>query len=254
MIRAAVRILLMVLMTLLLLGPWALGTLLLTPWSQAQRRWRGGFMQLWARLLARIIGARIDAEGTPPPPGSLLVANHLSYLDVIVLLAQHPALFVAKSEVAAWPALGWLARIFGTLFIDRRNFRDTLRIQGLIADALAGGDRVVVFPEGTSSPGEAVLPFRAALLELAAGTGQPVWYAALSYRTPDDAPPAAQVVCWWGDMTFFDHLLTLLSLPLFYAHVRFGERPVTAPDRKQLAYALKDQVEQIFVPVDAVTL
>jgi lyso-ornithine lipid O-acyltransferase len=122
-------------------------------------------------------------------------------------------------------------------------------VNALIAQTLAAQSSVVLFPEGTSSLGARVLPFKAALLEAAAQAKQPVAYAALSYRTPVGQPPAHLVVCWWGEMTFLDHLYRLLQVPKFEALVVFGEQTLQATDRKTLAAQLWQAVSEQFIPV-----
>ncbi|HKX45760.1 MAG TPA: 1-acyl-sn-glycerol-3-phosphate acyltransferase, partial [Planctomycetota bacterium] len=114
---------------------------------------------------------------------------------------------------------------------------------------LARGHTVVLFPEGTSSRGVEVLPFRPSLLEPAAGGGFPVVPAAVSYRTPAGAPPASRAVCWWGDMTFAGHFVRLLGLPGFDARVAFGSEAPREPDRKVLADNLWQAVRAQFEPV-----
>ncbi len=160
-----------------------------------------------------------------------------------------PSRFVAKREVRSWPVVGLLAASVGTIFIDRTLKRDAVRVLDALAGAIADGDGVVVFAEATSSPGEAVLPFRPALLEWAARTGHPVHHASLGYRTPAPSVPAHLSVCWWGDMTFGRHLVALCRLPGIEATLRFGEAPIAERNRKQLADRLHQAVSARFTPV-----
>ena len=110
------------------------------------------------------------------------------------------------------------------------------------------GYGVVVFPEGTSSPGDELLAFKASLFEVPAAAGLPVHCASVSYDVPSGARPARLAVAWWGDMRFADHAFRLLSLPGVRARLAFGDAPVQAPDRKQLAGLAEDAVRQLFVP------
>lgn len=248
-LRAAGRLVLAALWTLVLVALWAPRHAWTRRRPHHNRSWRGAIVTWWARGLTRLLRLRVTARGTPPERPFILVVNHLSYLDVIVLQTHLKAVFVSKAEVSRWPAVGWLARTFGTLFIDRRMKRDVLRVQALVEEALAEGDGVIVFPEGTTSPGERVLPFRAALLDAPARTGRSVAYAALSYATPPGEPPAHLAVCWWGGMDFVPHLWQLLRLPRLQATVVFGDDTVHAEDRRELARHLEARVAARFTPV-----
>jgi 1-acyl-sn-glycerol-3-phosphate acyltransferase len=203
----------------------------------------------WARGVARAMGMRIRVEGERPPAASLLVANHLGYIDVIVILASVDCVMLSKAEVKSWPIMGFLAAATGTLFVDRKLKADLPRVITQVEEHLNGGTGVTFFPEGTSSSGEALLPFKASLFQVAARGGFPVRVAALNYRTPPAAPPAHLSVCWWGDMTFLPHLLGMLRLPPFEATVKFGAVPVAADERKQLARLAQTAVEALFEPV-----
>jgi 1-acyl-sn-glycerol-3-phosphate acyltransferase len=114
---------------------------------------------------------------------------------------------------------------------------------------LDSGRGVVFFPEGTTSRGDKVAPFRPSLLEPAARSRRPVHYAALSYRTRKKCPPAERAVCWWGDMKFGSHILQLLAMPGFDASLTFGKEPIREDDRKLLATRLHRAIEQQFEAV-----
>jgi len=203
----------------------------------------------WARGTARIVAVTIDARGIPPRPPFFLVANHLSYLDVVVLAATLDATFVAKSDVATWPLIGRLCAAVGTVFLDRSRKRDLLRVLPLLDARLCAGDGIVVFPEGTTSDGSAVLPFRSSLFAAAGRHGLPVHLATLSYATPAGAPHPARAVCWWGDMAFVPHLRALLALPSCTARVDFAAVAVPAGARKPMARAAQRAIARRFVPV-----
>ena len=208
-------------------------------------RWRGKMFRLWARGAARVLGLRREVHGQPPHAPSLIVANHLSYLDVIALSTVTETVFVAKSEVATWPVIGWLCRRIGTIFVNRNRKRDLGETLDALENAWRNGVSVIFFPEGTSSAGDEVLPFKPSLLEPAAQQGRPVHYAALHYRTAPDAPPARDAVCWWGAMTFPDHFFNLLKLRTVTVSLTFGAEPVRASDRKELAKELWDGVSAL---------
>ncbi|MEO0650752.1 MAG: lysophospholipid acyltransferase family protein [Planctomycetota bacterium] len=214
-----------------------------------RRAWRDRVTQLWGRLGLVTLGVRVHTHGEPPPRGSLLVSNHLSYLDILVMASRGPCTFISKAEVGDWPLLGPMARAVGILFVKREDRRALPQVARQLATELEAGHTVVLFPEGTSSRGAEVLPFRASLLAPAAEGPFPVAHATLGYRIPRDSGAASDLVCWWGDMTFVDHLLALLELPYIDADVRFGKERVQDRDRKALALRLWEAVQAQFEPV-----
>src|ERR1041385_8857905 len=148
------------------------------------RRWRNFMVRTWARVLSRHLGLHASVEGPRPDGGFLLVANHVSYIGIL-LLAQHvDVVFIAKSDVRQWPLIGRLAGAVGTILVDRNSRRDSLCVSGAMREALGRGAAVALFPEGTSSDGSDVLPFKSTLLEVAAADAVPVHYAAIRYDDP----------------------------------------------------------------------
>lgn len=222
---------------------WLAGAACLAFSKPAQWHWRGIAFRYWAKAMVWLFGLQLEVSGPPPAAPFMLVANHLSYVDVIVLAAQFDCVFVAKSEVAAWPLFGWLSRRMNTIFIDRNRKRDLLRVNALLTAALASGQNVVLFPEGTTTAGADVLPFKSSLLEPVVRAGRRVAYASLSYCTALDETPASAVVCWWGDMEFVPHLLKLFALPGFAGALVIGAEALYANDRKVLAKRLHAAVE-----------
>jgi 1-acyl-sn-glycerol-3-phosphate acyltransferase len=206
-------------------------------------------VRTWARAVARILGMRVYVDGRPPAEPVLMVANHLSYLDVVALWCAAPGTFVAKSEVASWPLVGFLCRSAQTLFIDRQRKRDLLRVLDAMEDALRRGEAVILFAEGTSTCGSRVLPFKSSLFEASVRTGRAVACATLSYRAPEDALPAHLSLCWWGDMTFADHAYGVLRLPRFEARVCFAPELLRDGDRKRLAQIAHEATRKHFRPV-----
>lgn len=228
---------------------WALGTLVVLPSARRRRAVQAAVRHHWAQAVGAILGLRIRVEGTPPPAPYLLVSNHLGYLDIVAFWMVVRGRFVAKQEVRRWPLVGPLAAMVGTIFIDRTLKRDAVRALDIVQEAVAAGDGVIVFAEGTSTAGQTVLPFRPALLDWAARSGHPVHYASIEYRTPPGGPPAHLAVCWWGEMTFGGHVAELARLPWIEATVRFGAAPIAEPDRKRLAGRLHQAVAAQFIPV-----
>lgn len=250
-LRAIIRIIALVIVSVVMQSIWLAGGRMLPQRSRARRWWRKIIMIGWAKLLALIIGMRVRIEGTPPRPPFFLVANHLSYVDIITIASHLECNFVAKNDIAGWPGMGALAAGVGTIFIDRKNFQDIPRVIRLINESLNEGVGVVLFPEGTSTMGDGIRPFSPALLEPAARAGYPVSYAAISYRTPPTEPPAHAAVCWWGDMEFVPHFVKLAMMSKFEVTVTYGEDAILADDRKLLAKSLWSAVNEHFRPVVA---
>jgi len=169
----------------------------------------------------------------------------------VSLAACVPCAFVAKSEVAGWPVLGALAFAARTIFVRRGLRADLPRVVRRMQDAGRNGLGVVFFPEGTSSAGEDVLPFRSSLFEAPLQAGHPLFCASLTYATPAGAPSARTSVCWWGDMTFPDHFWGMLKLPRIDGRIVFGGRPVAGGTRKELARSAHEAVRATFSPVPA---
>lgn len=211
--------------------------------------WRQVIFDRWTWSFVKFSGMRLEVIGTRPKPPFFLVSNHLGYTDMAALRQAVTGVFVAKSEVLTWPVAGSIIRNLGTVFIDRQNRRDIPRAGKQILERLESGEGVIVFPEGTTTKGETVLPFNSSFLHFAAEGNVPVSYAALSYGTPAGEPPASDYVCWWEDISFFAHMWRLFSLPYYTATVTFGEEPITNHDRKALAAELHQKVIEKFTPV-----
>ncbi len=247
-LRALGRVLALLAASLSAYGLWLLGW----PVAKAAGReeaWRGGAFSAWARRVCRILGMRVEQLGAAPEPPFLLVTNHLGYVDIVLLASLTRCVFVAKSEVRRWPVIGLLAASMGTLFVERGEKRDVRRVADAVRARLAAGQGVVLFPEGTSTPGDAVAPFRSALLEPAAAAGLAVSYAAIRYETPPGEAPARRAVAWWGDMTLAPHWIGLLHLSHFHARIVFGTGPMVDLDRKSLARRLREAVAARFTPM-----
>ncbi|HKZ02753.1 MAG TPA: lysophospholipid acyltransferase family protein [Pyrinomonadaceae bacterium] len=228
---------------------WLLGVPFVNPFPAVARRWRARNFRGWARTAARVVSLQINASNAPPVSPFLLVANHLTYVDIVVLESQVDCAFIAKKEVASWPILGFICRSLSTIFINRGQKRDILQAMAKAEQTLDKGLGVVLFAEGTSSKGTTVAPFKPSLLEFAARGRIPVHYATISYSVPPDESGAEQSVCWWNDMAFHKHIFRLLQLRRFEATVTFGPRPIQAEDRHVLAAELWSAVRSQFIPV-----
>jgi 1-acyl-sn-glycerol-3-phosphate acyltransferase len=205
--------------------------------NRPQRRYRMicKGMSGYSRTVRRIIGMDIRVRGTPPEAPFFLVANHISFTDILLLCATSPAWFVSNAEVADWPGLGSLVSSTNTLFIDRATRRDVHRVNQLVAGLVRENGGLVFFPEGTTSDGSGVLPFKPSLLQPAIDLGIPAHCAAIAYTTPQGTPPPSELVAWSGETDFGTHVKTLLSARRFTAHVYFHEKPLRSDCRKKLA-------------------
>jgi 1-acyl-sn-glycerol-3-phosphate acyltransferase len=204
-------------------------------------------IRAWAGGALAILGLRLHVVGSPMAGEGAIVANHASWLDIVALMRAAPGVhFVSKAEVSGWPGIGAIGRAIGTVFIERRPTEARRQGEALHA-RLAAGDRLVIFPEGTSTDGSRVLPFKSALFgvflapDLADRLA--VQPASIRYRPAPGLP--SDLYGWWGDMDFGAHLLTLL------AHSRRGEVsvrflpplvPGAHPGRKALADAAAEAV------------
>lgn len=212
-------------------------------------KFRGFLLRTWGKSCCSILGIELVVKNSPPEPPFLVVSNHLSYIDIFVLFSQLRCLFVAKSDVKTWPFIGFIIRTCGILFIDRDRKRDVKRVNKLISDNINQNQGIILFPEGTTSPGYEILPFRSSLLHFPAKEKMPVFYAAISYKTEDREPHAYESICWWDDTPFFNHFFNFLKLKKCTAIVNFGAEPILEDDRKSLAIELKKALELNFMEV-----
>jgi 1-acyl-sn-glycerol-3-phosphate acyltransferase len=201
-------------------------------------------IQRWSQRMLKAMGVQLRVVGEPASGGPLLVvANHVSWLDILVLNAARPAQFVSKSDVKRWPLLGGLVAGAGTLFIERESRRDAMRVVHHMAQALQAGGVVAVFPEGTTGDGRALLPFHANLFQPAISTGSPVQPVGVAYCHPatgllSDAP------VYVGDTTLLQSIWRTLTAPGgVVAWAVHGElQPVEGRDRRQLAQEVSNLI------------
>lgn len=218
--------------------------------ERLDRRLKNYVMRHWYRNVLRILGVKVVVKGTPPKPPFYLVANHLSYIDMLVLAQETDCLFVSKGDVEHWPVIGFMVKSLYILFIDRQNKRDTARVNKLLAHAMEAGECFAIFAESRISCGHDVMPFKSALIQPALDNHVPVYWAALHYQSPPNAPSANKVVVWWRPEAFFPHIFRLMKHPGVTATVTFGSEPVYGEDRKVVAEQLFQAVRGAFIPVD----
>jgi 1-acyl-sn-glycerol-3-phosphate acyltransferase len=200
---------------------------------------RAVWLHGWCQFACRVLGIRVRTHGSIPSSG-LLVSNHLSYLDIVVLSSIRPCVFVGKRDVANWPLFGWLAQAAGTIFVDRERRFGALKSVCLVRDAISNGLAIVIFPEGTSSDGSTVLPFKSALLESAVQLRSPIAAASIDYAL--DEGSVADEVCYWRDMTLLPHLLNLFFKREIRAKYSFSPAQVRNGNRKEIARELRDEI------------
>ena len=244
-IRAAIRFPLFMIVTFGIYGVWFAGSFFIPN----EQFWRQIIFRTWARLFVRISGMKIEIIGTPPKPPFFLVSNHLSYVDIPALRAVIEGVFVAKAELDHWFLAGKIISDMGQIFINRQNRRDIPRAGKKIIEKLSAGEGVMIFPEGTSTKGETVLPFNSSFLEFAAKTDLPVSYVSISYKTPAGELTASETICWWDETTLPVHLWQFFQLREFTAVINFGEKPILDSNRKELARQLWEKVSEGFIPV-----
>ena len=203
---------------------------------------RHAIVQRWSVKMLRCLGVEVRVAGSAHPGAVLMVANHVSWLDIPALHASAPQVrFVSKSDIAHWPLLGKLARAGGTLFIERERKRDALRVVHEVAEALHAADAVAVFPEGTTGAGHGVLPFHANLLQAAISTSTTVQPVVLRYSEPGH--PVSVAAQYIDDTTLVESLMKVCRARGLVVDVRFlAPEPAGERDRRVLAERLHGRV------------
>lgn len=201
---------------------------------------RALWMQWSARAIMRSMGIHTRVHGLPPKHG-LVVANHLSYVDVVILSAERPCFFIAKAEIASWPYFGPTARMGGTIFVDRSSLPSAQSVAQQMTERLKSTPSVPVllFPEGTSTDGRQVLRFHSRLIDPATSLGVPITTATIRYVLEGGVEEIE--LCWHDDQAFISHLWKVLGAVGFSAEITFGE-PRIYPDRRVAADATHDEV------------
>jgi len=199
-------------------------------------------IEWWSRKTLRLMGIALQVQGQPAVGGALMVANHISWLDITALHAVCPhARFVSKADVKHWPLLSHLADASNTLYLERERKRDALRVVHQMAGALQSGDLIAVFPEGTTSDGRTLLPFHANLLQAAITTGAPVQPVALRFSDSSQAISAA--VEFVGATTLVQSVWRVACGEGLTAHVcLLAPRASASAERRALAELLRADI------------
>jgi 1-acyl-sn-glycerol-3-phosphate acyltransferase len=217
--------------------------------QRARSRFNTLGIQIWARLLLRLIGIKVIAHGLNPEYRNshyLLVSNHQSYLDIVIIAAVFPAMFVAKREVGGWPILGLLAKLGGTIFVKREDTLDSVRCAYRVSRSLRNGSSVQVFPESTTSDGTQVLPFKGLFFASAIRAGAQILPLTINFRIVNGRPldnQTREALCWYGEMDFFPHFWNLLKIDSAEISLMFHQPIKTSREYRVEAIARRAQYE-----------
>jgi lyso-ornithine lipid O-acyltransferase len=204
----------------------------------------------WSRRIVKCLGFRCDVEGQIPAGGAV-VSNHLSYLDILMYSSVRPFVMVAKTEVRGWPLFGWITSRAGTVYVERGGGPKTYpRVNAAMAEAYRSGLPVLFFPEGTTTDGAEVVPFRRGLFHSVLSEGIVLRTAALRYELEscwaNEGANVGQDVCWWGEMGFVSHIVRLLGLTGLSVKVRFGDEVSERADRFVLSETAREHVVAMY--------
>jgi len=177
----------------------------------------------YSKLMLKILGFKLQLEGPLPKDGVMIIGNHMSYLDILIYLSFFEALFVTSVDMRERLFLGQVTQIGGCLFVERRNPRGLPKEMKAIKEFFIRGFSVCIFPEGTSSDGATILPFKNSMFQIPLETGCPVQPIVLKYSSVDGkafGPATCDYVCWYGDLGFFPHLMKLFTLKKVEAQLK----------------------------------
>ncbi|MCP9439336.1 MAG: 1-acyl-sn-glycerol-3-phosphate acyltransferase [Nitrospira sp.] len=205
-----------------------------------------GIIERWCREVLDILNINVSWQGRPMPgqvSSAMFVANHISWIDVLLLNACRRMCFVAKMEVRSWPLIGWIAARTGTLFFKRTSPHHLAHVMQSIAARLGRGDCIALFPEGTTTNGTSVHTFHSGLLESAIRANVPIWPIGIRYLKPDGSLDAD--IAFIGSESLVSSILNVLSRPTTFAYVSFSN-PIDSStgDRRHLATLCQTAVER----------
>ncbi|MDD5298031.1 MAG: lysophospholipid acyltransferase family protein [Rhodocyclaceae bacterium] len=205
--------------------------------------------QRWSRQLLSMLGVRLPGRESARQAGGMLVANHISWLDIFVINAVAPSAFVSKDEVKAWPVIGWLSTKADTIFIERGSRRAAHRTAEHLQECLLQGQRVAIFPEGTTSDGSQVLPFHSALIQPAVDAGCAIQPVVLRYRDRNGRP--SQAPAYVGDTSLWQSVRAIVMASGLSAEPHFlPPVPAVGTDRRHLAATLHRHISHALVSRD----
>ena len=211
---------------------------------------RAAWTSRWLKRCLRVCGIRLTSIG-PVPGRGLLVANHRSYLDIAVLAAVQPTVFVARHDLQTIPIVGRLISQAGTIYLNRERKRDLLDVIAALPGVVDAGALPTFFPEGYTNRNRTLLPFRSSLFAPAVRHAWPVFPVHIGYSIEPTAGSVAREICWWGSMPFLPHLLNLLAKHHVDVCLTFGRAESPGTDRKALARTLRSRIAMLGAEADA---
>ncbi|MCU1323570.1 MAG: phospholipid/glycerol acyltransferase [Acidobacteriaceae bacterium] len=222
----------------------------------ATREGRAEWLHQFCARSLKSFGIEVEVVGRYPDRGAV-ISNHTGYLDIVVFAALHRCVFVSKAEIAKWPVLGWMTTMSGTVYVHRGRGGSAVQASTGMQAATDAGLPVVFFPEGTTTNGEAMLPFRSGMLAQVLGAGLPVTAAYVRYELGEGNDPEVRVsddVAYWGDVTLAWHIFKFLSLRNVKVKVRFAEAPIKFSSdllhRKDAAVEARVAVQELAMQSD----
>jgi 1-acyl-sn-glycerol-3-phosphate acyltransferase len=222
-------------------GYWTIRTIFPKLNDEQQAR----YVEVWARGMLAIIGIEVRVKGHPAHGPVLMAANHISWLDILVIHAACHCRFVAKSEIRSWPLVGVLTTGGGSLYIERSSNRDAMRVVHQMAEALQQGQVLAVFPEGGTGDGVSLLPFHANLLQAAISAGAPIQPIALQFLDAQ-TQQTSLAPCYRDTDTLVSSLWRTLCAPPLLAQVRYGESQIAqGRNRREWASDLQETVAHL---------
>jgi lyso-ornithine lipid O-acyltransferase len=227
----------------------------------ARMRIVAGLVKIWARTCLKVLALKINVHRLSHDLHSnplLLVSNHQSYLDVVIIASVFPALFVAKTEVSRWPLIGWLSKLGGTIFVNREDAHSGVSCAYRVSRALRDGAGVQVFPEATTGDGSTVLPFHGLFFASAIRAQVPVLPLTIQFQSVNGSPmdrEALDTVCWYGEADFALHFWNLLNIESAEVALIIDEpiKPALAQRAEALAQEARERIFRTFANAVATT-
>ena len=222
-LKSYVIIFLIIVITTLLLPVQALLHMLQNPLSKI-------IPMIYHKIILKLLSIKIVVKGSLGEDGSLIVSNHASWIDIFIISSVIKTSFVSKSEVSRWPLVSWLAKLQRTIFIDRNNHKELTKTANKIQDRISNKQNVVLFPEGTSSDGNKVLPFKSSIFmlcelsEVSKFKIQPISIAYTKYNGLSMTRIERMLIAWYGDMDLLSHLYNIIRSGSFEVEVTFHNR------------------------------